>query len=271
MLGFSILGQIYLSNASASPKLPENFILIYAVLRCLPGTLGFTYCLAIYLGSLVAARKLHILALKGVLRAPTSFFEFQPIGRLINRFSNDFDAVDWNISNMLEYLVVAALNLIVTIILVTLSTWYMLFVIALAGVCLRFLFVFYQKTNIAMKRLQSIIKSPQNAHLNDSIAGHSTVRIFGMEETFISTQKNLRDKVQSSNFIKNSLSIWMGVRLSFITCMITLCLLCFIQIFKISASMSGVALLNAIQSADAIEAFLNWITQGEAEVILLLM
>lgn len=50
--------------------------------------------LAPQLGCLYAAIYLHKQLLFNVLRAPNSFFEITPTGRLLSRFSKDIDVVD---------------------------------------------------------------------------------------------------------------------------------------------------------------------------------
>lgn len=55
----------------------------------------FISTLALYVGALGAARYLHNDLLRKVLRAPIpTFFDVTPVGRIINRFSHDVDAVD---------------------------------------------------------------------------------------------------------------------------------------------------------------------------------
>lgn len=55
----------------------------------------FISTLALYIGTLSAARYLHNHLLRNVLRAPTTtFFDITPVGRIINRFSHDVEAVD---------------------------------------------------------------------------------------------------------------------------------------------------------------------------------
>lgn len=55
----------------------------------------FISTLALYVGALGAARYLHNDLLRKVLRAPIpAFFDVTPVGRIINRFSHDVDAVD---------------------------------------------------------------------------------------------------------------------------------------------------------------------------------
>lgn len=50
--------------------------------------------LSLYVGTLHAARVTHDYLLKRILRAPMEFFDQTPIGRIINRFSKDVEAVD---------------------------------------------------------------------------------------------------------------------------------------------------------------------------------
>lgn len=50
--------------------------------------------LAPQLGCWLAARQMHIVMLRAVMRAPLTFFDTTPIGRLISRFAKDVDVLD---------------------------------------------------------------------------------------------------------------------------------------------------------------------------------
>jgi len=54
----------------------------------------FVATLSLYVGTLRAARVTHSYLLTKIMRAPMSFFDQTPIGRIINRFSKDTEAVD---------------------------------------------------------------------------------------------------------------------------------------------------------------------------------
>ena len=48
------------------------------------------------IGNLRASVSMHLAMLIGILRAPASFFDSTPVGRLLGRFSKDIDEVDNN-------------------------------------------------------------------------------------------------------------------------------------------------------------------------------
>ena len=51
-------------------------------------------CIIMFGSTLVAARKLHNKMVERVSRAPTSFFDSNPVGRILNRFSKDTAILD---------------------------------------------------------------------------------------------------------------------------------------------------------------------------------
>jgi len=73
-------------------------------------------------GVLRSATLLHTSILKSGLRAPMSFFDSTPIGRIINRFSKDIDVIDSQLPRSLHSWVVCALSVIATIAVICYST-----------------------------------------------------------------------------------------------------------------------------------------------------
>jgi len=73
-------------------------------------------------GILRSATLLHTSILKSGLRAPMSFFDSTPIGRIINRFSKDIDVVDSQLPRSLHSWVVCALSVMGTIGVICYST-----------------------------------------------------------------------------------------------------------------------------------------------------
>jgi len=73
-------------------------------------------------GVLRSATLLHTSILKSGLRAPMSFFDSTPIGRIINRFSKDIDVVDSQLPRSLHSWIACALSVMGTVIVICYST-----------------------------------------------------------------------------------------------------------------------------------------------------
>ena len=54
-----------------------------------------------------SSRKLHTNLLERILRLPMSFFDSQPSGRLLNRFSRDTESLDTNLIQVESMLMTA--------------------------------------------------------------------------------------------------------------------------------------------------------------------
>ena len=85
-------------------------IFIFVLFSCLPRqvysgigvvVVGLTALrvLTINRVGLAAAQSLHRRMLARLLKAPVSFFDQTPVGRIVNRFSSDFDSIDRQIAD----------------------------------------------------------------------------------------------------------------------------------------------------------------------------
>ena len=58
--------------------------------------------LAPQLGCWLAARQMHMLMLRSVMRAPLTFFDTTPTGRIISRFAKDVDVLDTSLPQQIS-------------------------------------------------------------------------------------------------------------------------------------------------------------------------
>ena len=65
--------------------------------------------------SVAASRVLHHQMLSAVLRAPLTFFETTPAGRIVNRFSRDVETVDTLLPQLIESWLVSAFDVLATV------------------------------------------------------------------------------------------------------------------------------------------------------------
>ena len=81
-----------------------------------------TTCIVVAIGAQRASRHIHSQLLMNVLRAPMSFFDTTPVGRVVNRFSKDISTLDNDIPDCIQAVVVILCNLISTITVIANST-----------------------------------------------------------------------------------------------------------------------------------------------------
>lgn len=82
--------------------------------------------LLLKLATYVAGRKLHLIILLGVLHAPMSFFDTTPIGRIINRFAKDIDAVDSTLPNAFSESSITMITVVATLVILIYGSWFVI-------------------------------------------------------------------------------------------------------------------------------------------------
>ena len=115
-----------------------------------------------------AGRRLHWIILVGILRAPMSFFDTTPLGRIINRFAKDIDAVDGSLPSSFSQVLTTLITVTVTLTILVYGSWFA--VIELIPLALLFAFIqvrFSCYRHILMSRCLSSVCT---YHLHDNFA-----------------------------------------------------------------------------------------------------
>lgn len=270
--GLSVLSNVWLkhwadSNDKGNDTHPVSFYLsIYALIGVLFCTFTAVQQIAIFFGAaLKAAKTLHDRMLEAVVRAPMSFFETTPIGRIINRFSNDIYKIDQQLPRSLSQLIMCIIRVVYTIIVVSSSTPAFLLLV----VPLFFVYYHYQKyylhTSRELKRLESVSKSPIYAQFQETLDGITTVRAYNQTERFNFMNQGYIDTNNKAYFPGVSANRWLAVRLEFIGSFIILSAATFsvwsLPFGHISAGSIGLALSYALNITQT----LNWVVRMSVE------
>jgi ATP-binding cassette subfamily C (CFTR/MRP) protein 1 len=144
--------------------------------------------------TLQASRNLHDKSMERLLRAPTNlFFDVQPVGRLINRFSKDLELVDSMLPVYSSEFLLYTFQFAFTIILAIVVTPY--FIAVIVPIVCYFLYIqtFFRPTSRELKRLEGTTRSPIFSNFGETLAGIQTIRAYDMQEDFLKQNRRLVD------------------------------------------------------------------------------
>lgn len=140
-------------------------------------------------GSIRASRTLQARLLAKVVRLPMSFFDSQPTGRLLNRFTKDTEAVDTSVSSAISSALTTFTTATLSIVVVAIVTPAAL----LALLPLSFIYYRVQQLYVSssreLKRLDSIAASPIFQHFGESLTGLPTIRAFRRQAMFLARNR----------------------------------------------------------------------------------
>uniref|UniRef100_A0A7S2SAV0 ATP-dependent transporter ycf16 n=1 Tax=Eucampia antarctica TaxID=49252 RepID=A0A7S2SAV0_9STRA len=206
-------------NSDAPLTNTETFYYLnYYALFSLLGVAGLTvraFLMAVH--RLHASRKLHNDLVQSIVRAPVSFFDVTPTGRILNRFAADMDKIDLQLTQSIGQgmgTIFSVLGALAAIIAATKGT----FLAPLVPIsCVYYVIQkWFRKTSTELQRLNSVANSPIFADFSQVLSGTSTIRAFDEENRFFLNCQNSFDKMNSSFNLVNLCNQWLGLRLDFL-------------------------------------------------------
>lgn len=182
--------------------------------------LGILTCIATYWRSLVTAlnglkagTSLHHGLLSAVMRAPLSFFEGTPVGRVLNRFSRDMEAIDQQIPRSLLEALGCFFTISATIcVVIGVSPWAILAVAPIALMYWRVQRRFRPASREA-QRLDSVTRSPIFALYSQALAGVPVIRAFAAVDRFENELLKVIESNSRAFYTIISANRWLGTRI----------------------------------------------------------
>ncbi|KAL1925295.1 uncharacterized protein VTP21DRAFT_178 [Calcarisporiella thermophila] len=176
---------------------------------------------ALYYGSLRASRNLHQELLRVILHAPLRFFDTCPIGRVLNRFSNDLDTIDNTLALNWSFVLWNSLQIIAGIAVISvIAPAFLLFVVGV-GILYSGIGLYYIRSSRELKRLSSVARSPVYSLISETSTGLATIRAFGREAYFFrDLLKRINRTIQTTYFLW-ACNRWLAVRVELLGSSIT--------------------------------------------------
>ncbi|KAJ3195070.1 hypothetical protein HK101_001204 [Irineochytrium annulatum] len=223
----------------------------------------------VLLSCYLAAKKYHEKAVARLLRAPQSWFDGQPMGRLLNRLSKDQNVLDQTLWNSFIGFVILSAQMFANVIVLIYSSPYVLILLAVLSFVYYFVLKMYRSNIREIRRILSIQRSPLFSHISESLNGVATIRTSpGAGGRFVQLQRTLMDARNAPQFLETSVSLWLIIRIDLFSSLIVL----FFTLLGAlapgsSASFIGLALSNAIVIASQINGFVLTFAMAEADLV----
>lgn len=134
---------------------------------------------------LKASERLHNKMVTAILKAPVFFFDTNPVGRVLNRFSKDIGSMD-ELLPMSFFLAVQVLLLETTaVVLSSLTNYWVIFAVTPLIVLFVLIVKYFLKSSLELKRLESVCRSPVFSHFSETLDGLDTIRSRRRQQDFI--------------------------------------------------------------------------------------
>ncbi|XP_022652533.1 multidrug resistance-associated protein 1-like isoform X2 [Varroa destructor] len=226
-----------------------------------------TSCLAI--GCLSASSTLHSHMLYSIMRAPMSFFDTTPLGRIINRFGKDIDVLDLELYIHLDGWLDAAFQVVATVILICIEIpFFVVFVVPICSI-----YSLTQKVYVVaarqFQRLQSTTRSPVLNNFSETLNGVSSIRAYRVEQHFIKKCQIRVDLNQNCYFHSMAIGRWAAIRIDWLSAIVG-CLTCGLIVYYravLNAGVAGLILSYALSVCDAVSWMIRIATDVESAVV----
>ncbi|GFS16304.1 multidrug resistance-associated protein 4 [Elysia marginata] len=177
--------------------------------------------------AVTAGKNLHNMMFARILRTTMAFFDTNPVGRVLNRFSKDTgqidDLVPWTMFDVIQN---CLLTLGIVIVAAVLNPWVFIPVVPLL---ILFIIVrrYYVQTSRSVKRLEGTTRSPVFSYLSATLQGLHTIRAMHMEQQLTREFDAHQDLHTEAWFLFLATSRWLGIRLDWLSVTFIACVVYF--------------------------------------------
>lgn len=242
----------------------ENYLWIYATLI---GLLTLTSLIRSASFRVMLNRSsflLHSKMFRAVLDAPMLFFDRNPIGRILNRFSKDTGTMD----EQLSFVTFDFIQGIITFVGIILMIGFMNPLIFIPTLPLIFLFLYartyYMRSARVIKRLEATTKSPVYSHVSATLNGLTSIRSFGAQEYVVQDFHRHQNTHTSVYCAFLSTGRWFSLVIDWL-CSIFVTVVAFISVFTSEAQDAGTVGLTLFYAISLL-GFFQWIIRQSTEM-----
>lgn len=246
-----------------------QYIGAYAALGLIQAFLMFVFSVTLTTLGTRASRVMLQNAMTRVLRAPMSFFDTTPLGRITNRFAKDVDILDNNLTDAMRmYFFTLAMIISVFILIIV---YFHYFAIALGPLFLMFLFSasYYRASAREIKRHESVLRSEVFSRFSEAVSGTASIRAYSLQSHFVTGIHRSVDQMNSAYYLTFSNQRWLSVRLDTIGNLLvfTTGILVVTSRFSVSPSTGGLVLSYILSIVQMIQFIVRQLAEVENAMV----
>ncbi|XP_022139647.1 ABC transporter C family member 3-like [Momordica charantia] len=206
------------------------------------------------------ATQLFVKMHTSIFRAPMSFFDSTPSGRILNRASTDQTAIDLDIPFRVGSFCVTLIQLLGTIAVMSQVAWQVFVIfIPVMALCLWYE-QYYNPSARELSRLIGVCKAPVIQLFSETILGSTTIRSFDQESRFQDTNMKLTDAYSRPKFHTAAAMEWLCFRLDLLSSLTFAASLIFLISIPVGVIDPGIAGLSVTYglNLNMLQAWLIW-------------
>ncbi|KAJ7893786.1 multidrug resistance-associated ABC transporter [Mycena leptocephala] len=214
--GSSVMTSIFLgwwTSQTIKDFTQGQYMGVYAGISGATAVFSFLLSLCFTIIGLVSSLRLFKAALGRVLKAPMSFFDTTPMGRITSRLSKDQDTLDGELPMMAMQFAISFCSVLGTVALVFYVFPYLGILFVPLTVLYLLASIYYRRTSVETKRMDSLLRSALYASYSETLTGLATIRAYGEQARAINDADHGLDMENRAKYMTISIQRWLGIRL----------------------------------------------------------
>eukprot|EP01042_Synura_sphagnicola_P000491 gene490-523_t len=251
----------------------SELFLVLAVILSVAIAIAMVRSVSFAVAGVIAAENIYEALQKAVLETSMTFFESQPLGRLLNRFGKDAFCVDDQIPFVVNIVLSQVFSLTGSVVIIASSNYPVILVLIIVGFVYYRLQRIYRCSSRQYRRLEAKARSPVFSFITDCLSSGPTIRAQALEALASAKFERLVDSVNRITLSSNIAAQWIAVRLqllgAFITASLALsaCLSTAYHVIPVAPGILGLALTYSLSIVSSLSGLLTFFAEAELEMV----
>lgn len=250
-----LLGTLLFEEWDGDDAEVTTLVALFSLLSGLCGVFAALHFLMLTTFALKASTRLHDSMAARIVKAPVNlFFDVTPVGRILNRMSDDMEGVDeglvWSFSYVMQCIISVVCTSCVCIYFIPLVICIVPFVFIVA-MKLQRLYLGLQRE---VSRMGHVVQSPIISHLKTSLDGAKSIRCFRNQRDSIDLNQRLLDSHVRTEVVEAGAEIWLTIGMDLLagSVLIFVSWLLILNRGNISPAVAGMCLIYLMPLAESI-------------------